>query len=301
VAIYNPSSIGVTGNLINFNDYSTSPIFRVLSRTPERRQIRAYDLPVPDENGISDFQTLIGSVAYIIQGVMYPGSETDYDNGLRAIRKLADLDFSQSDADTDYGYVPYVIGDSQGNKQIFLKVLYVDVPEDTRKGLVQPFRLVCKIKDPTIYGYTLNTVSTAAADFTAATGSAIYPFEYPILYGASTSSVSASGNNEGDIDVYPQNITIVGPVNTPTFTNTTTGEYITVDVNLATSSNVLSIYYNRDTLRVEQDGNSVIDKVTNGSTYFKIQPGLSDYSLTGNSISDGAYATMTFYNGYALS
>lgn len=301
MSIYDSSTLGTDTNQIAFNDYTTYPIFRVTSRTPQRRQLRELDIPVPFENGISDFETLIGQTAYVIEGIMYPGGESSYDDGLRMLRKVASLELEQDDILADDGYVPYLFTESQRNKQIFLKVLYIDLPETTRKGLVQPFRLVCKIKDPTIYGETLKAADTGEAAFGVASGSAAYPFGYPIAYGASTSSVSVDANNIGDIPVYPTSINIHGPVNAPKITNTTTGEYIQVNSNLALSSNELVIIYDKDSLSVELDGVSVLNQVTTSSTFFKIPPGSNIFSLTGSSISDDAYAVVNFRDGWSLS
>lgn len=299
MSIYDTSHIGTSTNRITFNG-TTFPIFRVQSRRPTQRQVRELDIPVPFENGISDFETLIGRVVYVIEGTMYPGSESNYDTGMRAIRKLASLEISQADALSDDGYVPYVYSEYSRTKQIFMKVLYVDVPENTRKGLVQPFRLICKIKDPTIYGTESKTADTGDADFTTASGTAEHSFAYPIVYGASTSSVSASANNIGDIPVYPGSITITGPVNVPILTNNTTGEFIRVNVNLATSANDLVITYDKDSLSVEVDGTSALDQVMAGSSYFKIQPGINTFTLSGSSISDDARAVITYLDGYSL-
>lgn len=300
MSIYDESSLGTDTNKITFNVNTVFPVYRIISRRPQQRNIRELDIPVPFENGISDFETLIGKSAYILEGIMYPGGESEYDAGLRALRKLASLDISQSDILSDDGYVPYVFTEFERSKQIFMKVLYVDVPENTRKGLVQPFRFVCKVKDPTIYGADLKQADTGDADFTTASGTAVYSFPYPIIYGASTSSVSVDANNIGDVAVYPISININGPVNSPKITNTTTGDYIQVNVNLATSSNNLVIAYDKDTLSVELDGVSVLNQVTSGSSYFKIPPGSNIFQLTGSSISDDARAVISFRDGYGL-
>jgi hypothetical protein len=238
---------------------------------------------------------------YVIEGVMYPGGESEYDAGLAKLRKLASLEVSQEDVLSDEGYVPYVFTEFERDKQIYMKVLYVDIPENTRKGLVQPFRLICKVKDPTIYAATSSQADTGEADFTTASGTALYSFAYPIIYGASTSSVTVDANNIGDLPVYPVGITITGPVNSPKVTNGATGEYIEVGVNLATSSNSLVIAYDKDSLVVERDGVSVLNSVTSASTYFKIQPGSNEISLTGSSISDTARAVVSFRSGWPLS
>ncbi len=232
---------------------------------------------------------------------MYPGGESEFDTGLARLRKVASLEVSQDDATSDDGYVPYCWTEFNTNKQVFVKVLYVDIREDTRKGLVQPFRLICKIKDPTIYSETLLQASTLEGSFSTATGSAIYPFAYGIVYGASTSSVSAVADNDGDLNTFPVSINIYGPVNSPILTNTTTGEYIQVTSNLASVANQLVIAYDKDSLTVELDGNSVLSQVTATSTFFKLQPGENIIQLSGSSISGDAYATMSYRSAWPLS
>jgi len=301
MAIYADSSLGVGSNLINFNDYTQTPIYRLISRTPQRRAVRELDIPIPFENGISDFETLLGQYVYVLEGRMYPGGESEYDNGLRALRKLASLEISQEDALSDEGYVPYTYDEFSQQKIVYLKVLYVQITEDTRKGLVQPFRFICKIKDPTIHGATLKTASTEQASPSTVTGTAVYAFSYPIIFGASTYSVTSNANNEGDLPAYPVSITVNGPISTPRITNTTTGEFIEVTTNLSTASNFLRITYDKDSLRVETDGVSVLDSVTAASTFFKLEPGGNEITLTGASISDGAKCDVIFRDAYPLS
>lgn len=232
---------------------------------------------------------------------MYPASEAEYDSGLRVLRKVASLDVSQDDNLSDDGYVPYIWTDFTGQKQVFVKVMYVQIVEDTRKGLVQPFRFICKIKDPTIYGVTVKVADTSTSDPTTSSGTAIYSFSYPIIYGASTYSVSSDADNQGDLPVYPVSIVVRGPVNAPKVTNTTTGEYIQVNTNLASTSNFLRISYDKDSLSVEVDGVSVLDNVTAESKYFKIQTGGNDLQLTGSSIGSGSYLQLSYRDGYPLS
>lgn len=301
MAIYDQGFIGTTANRIEFNAFSVTPLYRLISRAPQRRQVRELDIPVPFEMGVSDWETLLGQYAYTIDGIMYPGGESEYDSGLRTLRKVASLDISQDDNLSDDGYVPYIWTDFSGQKQVFVKVMYVQIIEDTRKGLVQPFRFICKIKDPTIYGVTVKVADTSSSDPTTSSGTAIYPFSYPIIYGASTYSVSSEANNEGDLSVYPTGIVVRGPVNVPKITNTTTGEYIQVNTNLASTSNFLRIAYDKDSLSVEVDGVSVLDDVSDLSTYFKIQTGGNDLQLTGSSIGSGSYLQLSYLDGYPLS
>ncbi len=181
-----------------------------------------------------------------------------------------------------------------------MKPLYVQIVESTRQGLVQDFRIISKIKDPTIFSEDLNQASTQTADFSAATGTAIFSHTFPLIFGASTSSVSVDANNVGDLPTYPVSINIHGPVNSPKITNLATGEYIEVTVNLAGTGNELVIAYDKDSLVVTLDGISVINQVTAASTYWKLQPGSNIISLTGSSVSTDAYATVSFYSAWPL-
>lgn len=302
MSIFDTCYIGTANNKITFNDYTTLPIYRVESKRPQARQLRDLDIPVPFESGISDFETLIGGMAYVIEGEMFPASEADYSTGLAALRKLANLEFEQADTDSDFGYVPFVYSENgTDNRQIFIKVLYVDINENVDDGFVTSFRLICKIKDPTIYGFPSKAASTNGTDVTTGGGAAVFPFTFPIVFGASTVSVTSTANNNGNIASYPSSIVVVGPINTPKITNTTTGEYIEISENLSSSSNILTITYDKDTLTVELDGNSVLSSVTDASTYFKLQPGANQITLTGTSIGANAYVTVNYRDSYALS
>lgn len=299
MAIYQESTLGTATNQITFNSYGSSPVYRVVSRAPQRRDVRELDIPIPFESGISDYETLLGKYVYVLDGIMYPGGESEYDSGLAALRKLASLDIQQDDPLSDEGYVPYVFSEFSQDKQIFMKVLYVQVPESTRKGLVQPFRLICKIKDPIIYGSELKLASTEDSDPTTASGSAVYDFSYPIIFGASTYSVTSAATNTGDLPVYPVGITVYGPVNTPVITNDTTGESIRVEQNLSSSSNILRISYDKDTLVATVDGVNVLGS-TSGD-FFKLRPGENEITLTGSSIGSGAYVEVSYRDGWPLS
>lgn len=302
MSIYDISTLGVTGNQLTFNDYAARTVYRMQARRVNSRQIRDLDIPVPFESGVSDWETLIGRTGYLLTGKMYPSGEADSSTGLAALRKVANLDFNQGDANTDFGYIPYIYSENGTlNRQIFLKPLYVDTPESTQQGLIQAFNIVCKVKDPTIYGYPSKTASTQGTDVTTGGGSAIFPFTFPVVFGASTGSVTATAINNGTIPVYPQSLVVVGPVNTPKITNGATGEYIEVSTNLSSSSDILTITYDKDTLTVTVGGNSVLSDVTSASTYFKLQPGANPITLTGSSIGANAYVDCNYYDGYALS
>jgi hypothetical protein len=307
MSIFTRATLGYSDNMVVFNDYSLPVIYRSITRIPQKYQVRQQDIPIPFESGVSDFSTLLGEANYIIQGKMYPSGEDTYDTGLAALRDVANLDLEQSDANigivnTDDGYVPYIWGDASGDltKQIFMKPLYVMAAENTRQGFVLPFTIYCKVKDPTIYGGTLKTASTINGTPGGTTGSAAYPFTYPVAFGATYYTVSATATNNGTIPSYPQSIDVYGPVTSPKITNGATGEFLNVNVTLNSSSDHLQIQYAKDYLSVTLNGVSVLNKVSSDSTYFKIHKGGNGISLTGTSISSGSYCTVTYYDAYSL-
>jgi hypothetical protein len=238
---------------------------------------------------------------------MYPKSQNTYDTGLNAIRDVANLDLEQNDSNvgtvfSNDGYVPYLWGDASGAlaKQLFVKPLYVHAAETTKQGYVVPFVIYCKVKDPTIYSGSLKIASTAQGIPGSTTGSAAYPFTYPIAFGATYYTVSAAAENIGTVPTYPQSIDVYGPVTSPKVTNGLTGEYIQVACTLNSSSDHLQIQYGKDYLSVTVNGVNNLHNVASGSTYFKIHPGGNSISLTGSSISSGSYATVSYYSGYSL-
>lgn len=302
MSIYSQATLGEADNQLVFNDYTLDPVFRALGRSANRFQIRQQELPVAFESGSNDFLTLLGDTAYIIQGKMYPGGEGSYDEGLIQLRTVCSLDINQADVSSDNGYVPYVWGDADGDnsKQIFVKPLYVEISETTQQGYVQPFIIYCKVKDPTIFSGATKTASTQESDASLTTGSAVFSKTFPLIFGSTTFAVSSSAQNNGTLPGYPASITVHGPVNNPVITNQTTGESIEVDVNMTQTTDLLTLIYDKDTLSINFNGTSEIQNVTNNSTLFKIQPGENIITLTGTTVSNGAYAEVNYYDTYPL-
>jgi hypothetical protein len=303
MAIYEQSTLGEPDNQIIFNNTATDPFFRALTRLPQKYQLRESDIPVPFQSGISDFLTLIGDTIYVITGKMYPSSEQAYDAGRQTLAAVSSLDIEQADPfSNDEGYVPYVWGDflnATASKQLFLKVLYCDMAEDTRQGYAQPFKLVCKIKDPTIYGAVLKQASTANANPSNTVGTFVLPTTLPAPIGITEYNVSANANNIGNIPSYPTSIVITGPVTNPSITNSATGQHITVNATLSTGSDVLTIIYSKDSFSITKNGVNYAQYLTSDSVLFKIMPGSNIITLNGG-LSTGANAVLSFYDSWAL-
>ena len=307
MSIFTKATLGFSDNRITFNDTTTDPYYRAEARAPQHFQIRSDDIPIPYESGVADYNTLVGETTYVIQGTMYPRSQSTYDTGLNALRDVANVELSQTDVNqgtlfSNNGYVPYSWGDASGvlSKQLFVKPLYVMATESTRQGYVVPFKLICKVKDPTIYGGTLKTASTAQGTPGASSGSGVFAFAFPVNFGATYYTVSAAAINNGTVPSYPQSIDVYGPVTTPIVTNTRTGEFIKVNVTLSSPSDHLQIQYGKDYLSVTLNGVNNLKNVSSDSTYFKVKVGGNNISLSGSSISSGSYATLNYYDAFSL-
>lgn len=299
MSIFTRATIGEPDNQIVLNDTSVIPYYRVQTRLPQKYQVRSEDFPVPFDSGITDFLTLIGETVYVIQGTMYPRDQATYESGLAALRAVSSLDLEQADPySDDDGYVPYIWGDFFNQKQIFLKILYVQLQENTRQGYVLPFQLICKVKDPLIFGATLKTASTAAANPTNTIGTFVLPTVLPAPIGLTQYTVTANASNIGTNSVYPQEIVVTGPATNPVITNTATGEAITVNVTLALGD-TLNIIYGKDTFSITKNGVNVAQLLTPTSVLFKIHPGDNIIQLSGT-LSTGAFAALTYYDAWAL-
>lgn len=302
MSIYSKATLGWSDNQITFNDYSSFPVYRAQTRSPMQFQVIDNNIPIPFESGINDFSTLIGQTIYVIKGTMYPKDEESYHSGIAALRAACSLDLQQtSDYNVDSGYVPYTWEESNDSKVLYVKALYVQIIEDTRQGYVQPFIIYLKVKDPIIYGATLKTATTLESDPVASTGSALYPFTYPIVFGAATYTSTSVATNDGTIPCYPSSIDIYGPTTNPKISNGKNGQYIQVNTTLSSVNDVLHIEYNNSELIVTLNGNSVVNNVTTDSDYFKIEPGENLITLSGSSVGSGAYANLYYRDAYALS
>lgn len=298
MSIYDSSTIGTAGNLIRFNDDSGTPYFRMRSRTPSRRELREFEAVLPEGSGVNDTTSFIGKMYMVLEGTMYPDDENGFHEGRETLRKLASLEVSQDDTDSDVGYVPYKWDENVG-KQLFLKVMYADMSENTRFGIKQPFRLLCKIKYPVITSQDSKSVDLRLVD-TVPGGGAAFPVQFPVMFGASSSQGQGSLTNDGDIGAWPSMV-IYGPIQRPKITNVTTGQSIELDVNLASGSDTCIVNYDQDSLEISASNVNKYGKLTTDSVLFKIEPGQNDLTLTGQSIGSGAYATVSFNDSWPIS
>lgn len=289
-SIYGVSTLGTPSNQIIFNQQGVYPYYRLKQRMPTKWQLKEYDVDIPEQMGVADWQSFIAETHYVLQGIMYPKDQTTYDSGRRALRKLGDLNTELADTNADYGYVPYTWTLSDGtNQTVYMKVDYIDLPEASINGLKQPFRIFAKIKYPAILG---DAVSANLGSSGATTiGSSNLSFTLPHALGLTTYSSNGTINNTGDLAAWPSFV-INGPVTNPKITNTTTGQYIQFTDSLGSGDSII-LTYDQDSLSATKAGNSVLNELTTGSTLFTIKSGINNLTFTGDTIGSGAFATVS--------
>jgi hypothetical protein len=182
-----------------------------------------------------------------------------------------------------------------------MKPLYVQLAETTQQGFVQPFTIYSKVKDPTIYGGSDKTATTQSSNVSQTTGAADFSVTFPVIFGSTLFAVSATAQNNGTLPSYPSSIQVHGPVNNPVVTNGATGESITVNCNLSSSSDVLTIEYSKTSLSIDLNGISQLQNLAASSVLFKIHPGSNVISLTGSSVSTNAFAVVNYRDSWPLS
>ena len=285
---------------------------------PTRREVIEYDIPLPDNMGVADYQTLIGKEYFILEGKAYPSSDSDYDVMRRALRKVSAVNVEQADSQADQGYVPYVWQEFDGAKQLYVKVLYCDMMESTRQGLIQPFKLVCKIKNPVILSQAAKTATINIAGGSIGTGgfaipmaiplsintstgggASGFPFGFPVAFGGTKTTGSGSITMSGDQVAYPA-FQVFGPISKPKIVNVTTGQFIELDVVLASPSDSAVISYSSSGITITAAGQNAYSKLTTGSTLFTLPPGNNTFTLTGSSVGAQAYATVTAFDTWPI-
>lgn len=318
--IFEISTLGSPTNKITFGlETATGPFYRALRRMPTRREIIEYDIPIPDNHGVADYQTLIGKEYFIIEGKAYPSVDSDYDLMRRALRKVASLTIEQADSQADQGYVPYSWQETDGAKQMYVKVMYCDMMETTRQGLIQPFKLVCKIKNPIITsvaakvatisiaggsnntgGFAIPMAIPLSINTSTGGGASGFPFGFPVAFGGTKTTGSGTISMTGDLPAYPA-FQIFGPISKPKIVNVTTGQFIELDVVLSSPSDTAVISYSTSGITINAAGQNAYSKLTTGSTLFTLPTGNNTFTLSGSSVGAQAYATVTAFDTWPIS
>lgn len=121
-------------------------------------------------------------------------------------------------------------------------------------------------------------------------GGIVYPIIYPATYGASSggSALIQIDTNAASFPI----LTITGQVTNPYITNTSTGEFIQLNITTA-GSDVLVVDMAEKTITL--NGTSVLQDKIGDSTWWKVEPGVNNISFSTSSASDTGSLEITWY------
>ena len=144
--------------------------------------------------------------------------------------------------------------------------------------------------DPKYYDDTATTITLNPL---TAAGGRTFNKSFSYNYGAAIPNLFTVTNN-GWATTNPS-ITVVGPVTNPTITNTTTGQFLTVNVTLGSSD---SLVFDLENKNITLNGSSARNLLATGSQWFGAPSGSTQFSFTGVSGSSGTTATIVYRNAY---
>jgi hypothetical protein len=166
---------------------------------------------------------------------------------------------------------------------------------DERSDVHQKATIRFRAQDPFWYSGTPN-IETFGADTVE-----FFPFNIPWYIGASSNQKSLT--NAGNVSA-PVDILIWGPITDPVLTNVTTGEALTLDLELltgdlfriTTGKNRITALYTPASTGVEVNGQGYI---TVGSKFWLLQKGVNTVTFSCSTSSTGHGASVSWSDQYA--
>ena len=154
------------------------------------------------------------------------------------------------------------------------------------------FKLSLVAPDPNIYDNSAGGALTASLSRQSA-GGVTWPITWPITWtGAGAPTVIA---NSGNIVVYPT-VTLTGVMTNPTITNSTVGQFFTLQGLTTVAGDVVVIdMLNRTVLL---NGGSVLPYMTSASNWLPLLPGNNSMILSTTGSSDTVTGTLSWQAAY---
>lgn len=146
--------------------------------------------------------------------------------------------------------------------------------------------------DPRIYA---DTAKSAVLNPTTSRGriyNRTYNLTYTVASGSGTSSSVVA--NSGNVTVYPT-ITLAGQITNPVITNSTTGDFIALQIGMATLD---TLVIDTDLRSITYNGNPARNILTNASTWISLAPGNSTLGIVASAADPTSTCTISFRDGY---
>ena len=306
VPIYSIFTFGSSTNYIRFNDESMPYIFKARMRYINNRDIRQFDIDIPNEPGSIDYLTTPGKEYMVIEGTLYGTDEASLYTGQEVLRRATSPAITVDDPESDDGYLPMKWSENV-DKQLLVKPLYVDIPESRKSAMKPAFRIFFKVRYPFEQSQTLHTTGFAPQAATGMTGTGtvipttglIFPVG-GIVFSADSGTGASAVNNIGGFKAFPT-FNITAPVSNFRITNQTVGNFIEFTYNLATGSAIIVCDY-RGVTATASDGTNLMQYLTAASDIenFYLKPGINNLTLTATSIGVGSNITVSWQDTWPL-
>jgi hypothetical protein len=157
-----------------------------------------------------------------------------------------------------------------------------------------PFQIELMAPDPTIYDNATGSALTATVP-KLVSGGYTYPVVFPVIYTGGGSPTTIT--NSGDFDVYPL-VTMTGAMNNPVLTNLTTSEAFSLTGLITGPGDTVVVDMNPLRRTVTLNGSSIFGLIGSSSTFWSLQPGGNDVTLTTPNSGDTVSALFSWRPGY---
>ena len=200
----------------------------------------------------------------------------------------------QTQPDTELPFAVRLPGWAQAARQSNVRVsdrqLVVDYPYTRHFATAS---VTFWATDPKLYDSTTQTTIVPLPLYNAGAG---WPIVWPTAWGATSNVGTASINNAGNIETRPL-LSLSGPVTNPTFTNVTTGQYLTFSGLVMGAGDVLVVDMKAHTAILNGTTNER-GLLTAGSVWWTLAPGFTTVQYTANSTLTGSQLTINYQSAW---
>ena len=191
------------------------------------------------------------------------------------------------------GSVLLTITTNAGNQYVlncYLDSLDIPMVRSTSKA---PFNLTLIAPDPTIYDNSAGGLQTVGITPVGG-GGVTWPIAWtPVIWAPGT--LAQTVINNGNVVIYPK-ITLTGAATNPTITNTTTGQFFTIQGLTTSAGDVIVIdMLNRTVLL---NGGYILTYVLLTSSWWALLAGSNSITLTTNNSADTVTGVISWRSGY---
>lgn len=174
-----------------------------------------------------------------------------------------------------------------------VNVTSVNAPENA--GIIRSYQIVLRCDDPILYDSGSTSEIVATLKIIRESGGFEIPFELPLVIGTGVEPTNVV--NQGTVAVYPV-ITIKGTSHTPTITNVTTNQAITLQVD-TTADDQIVINCAPTMHTVTKNGtDNIYNTLKEGFEFPVLQPGDNKMRFDTVSENDTAIAEIRYLSGY---